>query len=146
MITTEELQSIVGRTFPGGQYTIESYIDWLVHDVVESGRRDGATAHPLFGFIATLLGKGMSLDDLFAICGASAEDGPMFGEHETELHRPLAVGETYAVTGKFTSAERKQGQKVGTFDIVGFELSLTDGKGRPAATIRNSFVFPRRAA
>lgn len=143
-MTEEELESIVGRTFPGGHYTVEPYLDWLVRDVVQSGHDD--VAHPIFGFIASLRGKGMSLDELFEICGATAADGPMFGEHETELLRPLQVGETYTVAGQFVSAVRKQGKKAGTFDIVGFELTLTDSEGRLAATAFNSFVFPRRAA
>jgi hypothetical protein len=145
VISEAELESIVGRAFPGGQYTVEPYVDWLVHDVVESSHR-GDVAHPIFGFIASLRGKGMSLDELFEICGATAADGPMFGEHETELLRPLEVGETYAVSGEFVSAVRKQGRKTGVFDIVGFRLTLTDSEGRAAATAFNSFVFPRRAA
>jgi hypothetical protein len=145
VISEEELGSIVGRPFPGGTYTVESYLDWLVRDVVVADRGEDV-AHPVFGFIGTLLGKGMSLDDLFAICGATAADGPMFGEHETELLQPLRVGETYAVAGEFVSAVRKQGRTAGTFDIVGFELTLTDSDGRVAVKVFNSFVFPRRAA
>ena len=145
MITEEELASVVGRPFPGGSYTVEPYVDWLVRDVVLADR-DEDVAHPLFGFIGTLLGKGMSLDELFAICGATAADGPMFGEHETELLRPIRVGETYSVSGEFVSAVRKQGRTAGTFDVVGFELTLTDSDGEPAVKVFNSFVFPRRAA
>jgi hypothetical protein len=144
-MTEEQLESIVGRTFPGGHYTVEPYVDWLVHDIVEAGHGEDV-AHPIFGFIASLRGKGVSLDELFDICGATAADGPMFGEHETELLQPLEVGETYAVQGEFVSAVRKQGKKTGTFDIVGFQLTLTDSHGRTAATAFNSFVFPRRAA
>lgn len=145
MLTEEELRAIVGRPLPGGEYTVQPYVDWLVHDAVEAGDR-GEVAHPLFGFIAGLRGKGISLDDLFEICGATADDGPMFGEHETELHEPLRPGETYTVSGEFLSAERKQGKKVGIFDIVGFSLWLTDSRGTLAATTYNSFVFPRRPA
>lgn len=144
-MSEQQLESIVGRTFPGGDYTVEPYVDWLVHDVVEAGH-GGGVAHPIFGFIASLRGKGMELDELFEICGATAADGPMFGEHETELLQPLVVGETYAVRGEFVSAVRKQGRKTGIFDIVGFRLTLTDSRGRTAGTAFNSFVFPRRTA
>lgn len=145
MLTEEDLAAIVGRPLPGGEYTLQPYVDWLVHDAVEAGV-PGEVAHPLFGFIAGLRGKGISLDDLFEICGATAADGPMFGEHETELHQPLRPGETYRVSGEFVSAERKQGKKTGIFDIVGFRLRLTDSAGTLAATTFNSFVFPRRSA
>lgn len=143
MITESELKAIVGRTLPGGQYTVQPYVDWLVHDVV-GAEADGQVAHPIFGFVAGLRGKGISLDELFAICGATAADGPMFGEHETELHRPLRQGETYTVSGEFLSAERKQSQRTGIFDVVGFSMVLTDAAGERAVTTYNSFIFPRR--
>ncbi|EHK82469.1 FAS1-like dehydratase domain-containing protein [Saccharomonospora azurea] len=145
MMTEAELQAIVGRPLPGGEYTIEPYVDWLLNDVVEA-RRDGVIAHPLFAYVAVARGKGLTWDELFAICGATADDGPMFGEHETELHRPLSVGEHFTVSGEFVSAERKQGRRAGVFDIVGFRLSLTDTEGRLAATTYSSIVFPRRTA
>ncbi|NYE35833.1 hypothetical protein F4692_000937 [Nocardioides cavernae] len=144
-MTEKELAAVVGRTFPGGEYTVEPYVDWLVRDVVDADQGEHV-AHPLFAFIGSLRGKGMSLDELFEICGATAADGPMFGEHETEVIEPLRVGETYAVAGRFVSAERKHGRTAGTFDVVGFELTMTDRSGKAAVRVFNSFVFPRRAA
>lgn len=146
MISEADLAQVVGRHFAGGEYTVEPYVNWLVTDIVEDEHRADGTVHPLLAYIASLLGKGISLDELFALCGASADDGPMFGEHETILHRPLELGVTYRIAGAFTSTERKHGQKTGTFDIVGFELTVTHPDGSATATIRNSFVFPRRAA
>ncbi|WP_199543313.1 hypothetical protein [Prauserella sp. PE36] len=144
-MTESELAAIVGRPIPGGTYTIEPYVDWLLNDVVESPR-DGKVAHPLFAYISVAVGKGVSWDEVFAICGATAADGPMFGEHETVLERPLEVGESFSVSGEFVSAERKRGKRTGVFDIVGFRLALTDAAGELAASTYNSIVFPRRDA
>ncbi|MCR3718771.1 MULTISPECIES: hypothetical protein [Prauserella salsuginis group] len=144
-MTESELAAIVGTPIPGGSYTVEPYVDWLLNDVVESPR-DGRVAHPLFAYVAVAVGKTVSWDGLFEICGATADDGPMFGEHETVLERPLLVGETFTVGGEFISAERKRGQRTGVFDIVGFRLSLTDVDGATVASTYNSIVFPRRGA
>lgn len=144
-MTEGELAAIVGTPIPGGTYTVEPYVDWLLNDVVESPR-DEQVAHPLFAYVAVAVGKGVSWDELFEACGATAADGPMFGEHETVLERPLRVGETFTVGGEFVSAERKRGQRTGVFDIVGFRLSLTDADGATAASTYNSIVFPRRSA
>lgn len=143
-ITESDLAAIVGRPIPGGSYTIEPYVDWLLNDVVEAVP-SGEIAHPLFAYVAVARGKGITWDELFAICGATAADGPMFGEHETELRRPLRIGETFTVHGEFVSADRKQGQRAGVFDIIGFRLTLTDEDGAVAATTYNSIVFPRRS-
>lgn len=143
MVTEADLRKIVGMPLPGGEYTVTAHGNWLASDAVE-GRREGNTAHPLSVYLAAARGKGMTWDELFALCGATAADGPMFGEHETVLNRPIQVGETFAVTGRFVSAERKRGRRAGVIDIVAFEVGLTGFDGTVAATSTNSIVFPRR--
>jgi hypothetical protein len=89
---------------------------------------------------------GLSVDELFALVGASADDGPMFGEATMELERQLEVGATYRVAGSIVDVTRKEGRKAGVFDIVTFRLELTDADGALAAVSTNSFIFPRRDA
>ncbi len=95
-------------------------------------------------YYGALAGMGLSVDELFALVSASAEDGPMFGEAEIELRRPLQVGATYAVSGGITGVERKEGRRAGAFDIVTFRLELTGEGGETVAVSTNSFIFPRR--
>lgn len=142
-MTDDELQAIVGRELPGGQYVVEPYVDWLLCDVTVSAHGQPC-AHPLLAYVATARGKGITWDEVFGICGATADDGPMFGEHEFELYRPLLVGETIGVAGRFDTAERKRGRKAGVFDIIGFRVSLTDATGEQIGMTRNSIVYPRR--
>ena len=112
---------------------------------MQSARPENGLAHPLYVYNAALAGMGISVDDLFTMCGATAEDGPMFGEHETEIKEPLVVGGTYDVTGRVTKVDRKEGRKAGVFDLVYFELDVSDpDSGEVKAVCRNSFVFPRR--
>jgi hypothetical protein len=93
---------------------------------------------------ARVHGKGHS-GDVTAWFGASASDGPMFGEHQTTVHRPLQVGATYRVTGGITSVDRKVGRTTGPFDVVGYQMELHDeADGVHVATCWNSIVFPRR--
>lgn len=143
-----ELVSLIGRELPGGVLTIPAHREWLLGDVLMGPSvpfpAAGAVAHPLFVYLASGA-MGVTWDELFAICGSKAEDGPMFGEHETELLAPLVVGESYTVTGRFVSALRKEGRRAGIFDIIGFTLVLRDAAGTVVATTTNSIVFPRRA-
>lgn len=143
-----ELNGLIGRELPGGVLTIPPHRQWLLGDVLMGPTvpfpSDGSPAHPLFVYLSSGA-MGVSWDELFAICGSKAEDGPMFGEHETVLHAPLVVGESYTVTGKFVSALRKEGRRAGVFDIIGFELVMRDATGQVIATTTNSIVYPRRA-
>ena len=148
----EALQTRVGRRFPGGEYTVSPWRAWLLADTVlaqpPSLRASGdQVAHPLFAWMAATGAMGITWDELFAWFGATAADGPVFGEHETTLHRPLRVGATYRVSGGIESAERKVGRRTGVFDVVGYAMDLHDSDGGAhVARCWNSIVFPRRDA
>lgn len=143
-ITIEELEALVGTSFPGGTYTIEPHEHWLMTDAFGAVPSRTGTAHPMYAYYGALAGMGMSVDDLFVRVGATADDGPMFGEAGIEVLKPLQIGATYTVTGAFESVQRKEGRKAGVFDIVGFRLELRDAEGELAAVSTNSFIFPRR--
>jgi acyl dehydratase len=149
--TEDELAARVGRELPGGTYTIEPWRAWLVADAVLAEPpalkdAEGQVAHPLFAWLAATGAMGITWDELFSWFGATAADGPVFGEHETTLHRPLRIGATYRVSGRIVSAERKVGRRTGPFDVVGYALDLHDTGGGHVATCWNSIVFPRRSA
>jgi hypothetical protein len=147
-----ELEGQLGRAFPGGTYTVSPWRAWLLADTVlaepPSLRTDAEqVAHPLFAWMAATGAMGITWDELFSWFGATAADGPVFGEHETTLHRPMRVGASYRVTGGIVSAQRKVGRRTGTFDVVGYSMDLHDtADDAHVATCWNSIVFPRRDA
>jgi len=146
----EALGEQVGRRFPGGEYTVDPWRAWLLADTVLAeppALRDPGpqVAHPLFAWMAATGAMGVTWAELFDWFGASTADGPVFGEHETTLCRPLQVGSTYRISGGIVSAERKLGRRTGVFDVVGYSMDLTDTRdGVHVATCWNSIVFPRR--
>ena len=147
-----DLDGQVGRAFPGGTYTVSPWRAWLLADTVlaepPSLRDPGEqAAHPLLAWMAATGAMGITWDELFSWFGATAADGPVFGEHETTLHRPLRVGASYRVSGGIVSAQRKVGRRTGAFDVVGYSMDLHDTRdGVHVATCWNSIVFPRRDA
>jgi len=143
-IAVAELEALIGKPFPGGSYTIEPYRHWLMQDAVGGAAARTGDASPMEAYYGALAGMGLSVDELFHLVGATADDGPMFGEAALDLHRPLGIGETFAVSGGITGVVRKEGRKAGVFDIVTFELELRAADGEVAAVSTNSFIFPRR--
>jgi acyl dehydratase len=140
----DQLEAVIGHRFPGGRFTIEPYEHWLMCDAVEAVPIRRGVANPMYVYFATLGGMGINLDELFALVGAAADDGVMFGEASITVQRPLQIGATYDVAGEVTGAMRKSGKRAGVFDIVTFELRLIDQTGVVAGVATNSFVFPRR--
>ena len=145
-MTLDDLERLVGVEFPVGEFTIEGYEHWLTTDAIDSPPLPAGVAHPMYAYYAALGGLGLTLDELFAMVGSSAADGPMFGEAGLEFREAMRVGETYRVEGGITGAARKTGKRAGVFDIVSFELRVVDSSGTVAAVSTNSFVFPRRTA
>lgn len=147
MITEEELAGLVGTPFPGGTYTPAPYINWLTCDCVLAPELIASNAaHPLLVYMAGQAGLGLSLEQLFALCRGSSEDGPMLGEWGMEVNRPIQVGTEYTVGGGITGVLRKTGKKTGVFDIIEFALELrsTVGSAEPDAVVHSSFIYPRR--
>jgi hypothetical protein len=147
LITEEELEALVGTAFPGGTYTVEPYVNWLTCDCVLAPQiATSGAAHPLLVYMAGQAGIGLSLAELFTLCRASSEDGPMLGEWGMQINRPLQVGAEYAVSGGITDVVRKTGKKTGVFDVVrfGIELRPAAGSPEPDALLHSSFIYPRR--
>lgn len=142
--TVEQLESLVGRQFPGGTYAVDPWRVWLTNDVIGAPQRTDGIAHPMFCYYAAMAGLGISIDEMFNLCYASADDGPMFGECDIQQLRPLEIGATYTVRGEITGAVRKQGERTGTFDIVAFQLEVVAPDGEVSSVVSNSFIFPRR--
>jgi hypothetical protein len=143
-VAIEHLQELIGHTFPGGSTSVPPHRNWLASDamgVAVSLADDHA--HPMFAYFMGLGGLGVSLDELFALVGATAADGVMFGEAEIELLEPIHIGVEYAVGGRIVDIVRKSGASAGIFDLVTFETDIRDPSGTHVATARNSFVFPR---
>lgn len=146
MIEVSELETLIGASFPTGEFTIEGYEHWLCADAVLSPPLPEGIAHPMYGYYVAIAGMGVTLEELFAMAGSSAEEGPMFGEAGLEFRLPLRIGTRYQVRGGIVAVERKEGKRVGIFDIVTVRLEVVDPDGQIAALSTNSFVFPRRPA
>lgn len=152
-MSADDVAAQVGRAFPGGEFTIDRWFAWLLADAAlaqpQSSAPDGPgdeLAHPVLAWTVATQAMGLTWDELFAWFGASADDGPMFGEHETVWHAPMRVGRTYLVSGEVSSADRKSGRS-GVFDVIGYSFRLheKDG-GAHVADCWNSLILPRRSS
>jgi hypothetical protein len=143
VIAEDELARTVGYTLPGGTARVERYADWLLRDAL--GAPQTGTVHPTHAFLAAQGNVGLTLEEVFALFGASSADGPMLGEWEVEFAEPLRLDVDYAVTCVVESARRTTGARTGVFDLVTVRIELTGPDGLVHATVRPTYVFPRRA-
>ncbi|MEU7818980.1 hypothetical protein [Pseudonocardia sp. NPDC049154] len=145
MITEEDLAGTVGHSMPGGTARVEHYADWLLRDALGAPPGEPGLAHPTFAFLAAQGGVGLSLEEVFAVFGASSADGPMLGEWAVDFAEPLRLDVDYAVTCVVESARRKTGARTGVFDLVTVRIELAGPDGSVHVTVRPTYVFPRRS-
>ena len=135
-------ETLVGLKLPGGILNLSAGDDAALRGILGSAPAADGAAHPLFGFIGAMRGMGIDWHGFFALCGASADDGPMMGETDLDLRRPLQTGRDYAVTAEIVGFEHKAGRRTGPFDIVTLQVVIADPDG-PAAVLRQSIILPR---
>jgi hypothetical protein len=139
----EDVEELIGRELPGGHFTLEGYEDWLMRDVVLAPPAYGPVLHPLSIFSVLQRSIGMTLGDFFALCGATADQGPMLGETRIEILTPLRIDHEYAVRAAITDVQRKVGKTAGVIDIVWLTMECLDGGPDVVARMVNSYIFRR---
>lgn len=144
MVDVAELERLVGTDLPTGEFTVQPHEHWLVCDAIGAPPHRAGPAHPMYPYYATLVGMGVTLSELFAMFDVRDDDGVMAGETRMVSRAPIWVGTTYAIPATILGIERKQGRRLGTFDLMRFELGVVNPTGQTVATVENTFVFPRR--
>lgn len=101
-------------------------------------------AHPIYYYIATQVGMGMTVAGMCAVCDFDIQEGPMMGSSSVTFERPLLTSQPYVVTGQILSLTRKPSRAFGVMDLLDYELRLSLPDGTPVVTSRNSWALPRR--
>jgi hypothetical protein len=143
-VTIEEMRELVGVRFPGGTFTIESWENALLCEVMECEPLPDGLAHPVYLFHAPLAGVGFTYSEIFDLCRAESDEAIRAGEYDWTIHRPLRVGHTYRMSGEFIGVERKRGRRAGRMDVVTFRIDVHEADVEsPVAWVINSWIFLR---
>ncbi|HEY3659135.1 MAG TPA: hypothetical protein VGL34_29535 [Steroidobacteraceae bacterium] len=102
------------------------------------------TAHPIYFYIATQVGMGMTVAGLCSVCEFDVEEGPMMASSKVTFSRPLVTGQPYQITGRIVSLVRKPSRKLGVMDMLEYSLELSLPDGTPMLATTNVWVLPRR--
>lgn len=138
---------LIGHRFPGGRTTIPAWMNRLWGDAVACTDDPGSHVHPVLVYYAAVQGSGVNFQDIFDLMDAAADSGVMFGEQRFKFNGPLQVEREYQVDGGIVDVVRKEGRRAGVFDILTFELRVSEPEANePQAISTTSFVFPRREA
>ena len=137
--------SMAGAALPGGQYRITAEDNQQLCAALHTVAASDGSAHPIYAYIATQSGMGLSVEELLRLCDFDAADGPMLGTSNAQYHAPLMTDETYRIDGSILGLTRKHSRKLGTIDILEYRLRMSRTSGEPVLEVTNTWILPRRS-
>lgn len=105
---------------------------------------EDGTAHPIYYYVGTQVGMGMTVAGLCEVCEFDVEDGPMMGSSDVHYNGPLETEVPYKISGEILSLVRKRSRKLGIMDVLAYRLRLVGPEGRIALETENVWVLPRK--
>lgn len=143
-MAAEQVPNITGKVLPGGEYRITAEENRRLCAALYTTASDDGTAHPVYAYIATQSGMGLTVDGLLAICEFDAADGPMLGSSNTRYLQPIKTEATYRINGEIVSLSRKSSRKLGVIDILEYRLVMDRPTGERVLDVTNTWILPRR--
>jgi hypothetical protein len=134
---------VEGRAFPGGTYRIARQDNEALCEAVGAAPDPDGRAHPIFYYIATQVGMGMTVAELLALCDFDVADGPMMTGSNASFEGELMVETDYRVAGEIVSLTRKPSRTFGFADILRFRLTLSREGAQPTLECVNEWILPR---
>ena len=119
-----EIRALVGHQFPGGEYTIAHWENFLLTECTGADPLPGDLAHPVALFHMPILGARTSIGEMFALGQADSDFSIGIESYDWEIFQPLREEVTYRVTGRITEADRRTAAGGSTFDRIQFQFDL----------------------
>lgn len=136
--------SVAGTSLPGGRYRIDPEENAAICGAVGAEVETDGRAHPIFYYIATQVGMGISVEDLLSLCDFDVSEGPLMTGSIAWFAGELRVDTDYVVQGEIVSLVRKPSRTFGAVDLLSFRLVLADTSGTETVECINEWVLPRR--
>jgi hypothetical protein len=135
---------VAGRSLSGDTpYTIRSQDNRRVCRLAGIEPDSDGNAHPIFFYIATQVGMGMTVAGLCEVCEFDVNKGPLMAANRVEFSSPLKVQIPYQIRGEILSLTRKASRKLGVMDLLEYQLRLHGADGQMVLSTTNTWVLPR---
>ncbi len=140
--SAEAIQGLVGHEFPGGEYTIAHWENFLLTECTGGEQLPDGLAHPVALFHMPILGAGTSIAEMFALGQAESDFSIGIESYDWEIFGPLREEVRYTVTGRITEADRRETAER-TFDRIQFQFDLNDPDGTHIARTTITWHYRR---
>ena len=144
-VSEERLRALVGHRFPGGEYRIEHWENFLFSEATGRAPPPDGIAHPAHLFHVPIAGAGTSIAELFELGHAESDASITIDYYDWEFLAPLREDARYVFTGGITEHERTEPAGA-TVDSLTFAIDVANAAGEPVARSRFRWHFWRWGA
>jgi len=131
----ESMQRLVGHRFPGGQYQIAHWENFLLSEATGIEPLSDSLAHPAHLFHFPINGVGTSIAELFSLAEVDRASPVSIDHYDWSILSPLREGETYSLSGGITAYERIQSEGGPTVDSFTYEIDVNGEEGELVAKV-----------
>ncbi len=143
MVSEETIKKLVGHEFPGGEYIIEHWENFLLTECTGADLMQDNVVHPVALFHVPILGSNTTISELFELGHAESEASIMIESYEWDMFHPLKEDTPYKASGKITEADRRHGEAGNTYDRIQFFFELAGSDGELAARSVITWYYTR---
>ena len=144
MVSEEIIKALVGHEFPGGEYLIKHWENFLLTECTGSELMQNNVVHPVALFHVPILGCNTTITEMMELGHADSADSIMIESYEWDMFHPLKEDVSYKATGKITEAARCVGEMGNIYDRIQFLFELVDPEGEPTARSVITWCYIRR--
>jgi len=143
MVPEKEIEELVGYEFPGGEYTIEHWENFLLTECTGSELLPDAQVHPVALFHVPILGSHTSIAEMFALGQAESDFSIGIESYDWELFSPLFEDICYRITASVTEADRRSYENGKVYDRIAFQFKVARPDGELAARCTITWHYRR---
>lgn len=121
-----EIKALVGHRFPGGEYTVAHWENFLLTECAGATLAPGGVVHPIVLFHLPILGAGTSIAEMFALGQADSDASIGIESYDWEMFGDLREAIPYKVSGGVVAAERRTGRDDRPFDRIQFQFEVAE--------------------
>ncbi|NND68525.1 MAG: hypothetical protein HKN19_13135 [Halioglobus sp.] len=139
----ESISALAGYRFPGGDYTIAHWENFLLTECTGAQLMPQGMAHPVALFHAPITGAGTSIAAMFELGQAESDLSIMIESYDWEMFLPLYEETRYNVSGSIRSAQRLTNDEGKLYDRIQFCFELRDPDNTLAARTTITWHYTR---
>ena len=116
----QEITALVNHQFPGGNYKIAHWENFLLTGCTGAEILPDGMVHPVALFHVPMYGAKTSIAEMFELGQAESDLSVIPEYYDWEMFEPLLEEVTYDVSGSIVAAERRQNDHGQTYDWLLF--------------------------